>query len=139
MTISTNKQPYDSAALPSELFQHWIHSREEDSDGIEVYRPEGFPFPPSFGRDGFEMHRDGRFVQDDIGPADGTVQVEGRWEQVAARRVAVSFDQQPTVRPGYTFDIVDVDRAGLRIRRQQADAPPYGDQASLTVEDSHVQ
>jgi hypothetical protein len=122
MTTGTGGRPYDTAALPPELFQHWLHSREEDRDGVEVYRPEDFPFPPSFGRDGFEIHPDGRFVQDEIGPADGTVQVEGRWEPVGDGRIEVSFDD----RPGYSFDIVELDRSALRIRRVEEPLPPEG-------------
>jgi hypothetical protein len=104
------------ADLPQGVFRHWIHSREEDADGLEVFRPEGFAFPPSFGRDGFEMQADGTFIQDDIGPADGVVQVPGRWQLIAPRRVAVSFDDAEG-RPGYAFEIVTVDDAVLKTRR----------------------
>lgn len=72
--------------LPAVIFRHWIHSREEDSEGLEVYRPEGFGFPPSFGREGIEMRKDGEFIQDDIGPADGVMQVSGRWALVGRSR-----------------------------------------------------
>ena len=71
-TVGTRKPA--SELLPRALFRHWVHSREEDSGDIEVYRPDGFAFPPAFGRDGFEMRVDGEFIQDDIGPADGIVQ-----------------------------------------------------------------
>jgi hypothetical protein len=101
--------------LPRELFRHWIHSREEDRDGIVAYRPEGYPFPASFGREGFEMRPGGRVLQDVVGPADGTVQVPGHWRQVGPARVAFRFasDRQPD----YAFEIVAVDDAMLRLRR----------------------
>ena len=54
MTYSTGEQAASAGDLPSAIFRHWIRSREEDTGDIEVYRPEGFAFPPSFGRDGFE-------------------------------------------------------------------------------------
>jgi hypothetical protein len=104
------------ADLPPGIFRHWIHSREEDAEGLDVFRPEGFDFPPSFGRDGFEMQADGAFVQDEIGPADGVVQLPGRWQLLAPHRVAVSFDDVGG-RPGYAFEIVSLEDTLLKIRR----------------------
>ena len=78
-----------------------IHSREEDRGDVEVFRPEGFAFPPAFGRDGFEMRKDGQFVQYDIGPADEVVRVLGRWTSPGPQRVSVSFEG--TEREGYSF------------------------------------
>src|SRR5512132_1623383 len=98
------------------IFRRWIHSREEDTGGLEVFRPEGFAFPPSFGRDGFEMRKDGQFVQHDIGLADEVVQVLGRWTSLGSQRVSVSFEG--TEREGYSFEIVAVDESVLRIRRE---------------------
>jgi hypothetical protein len=127
-------------ALPPAVFRHWIHSREEDAGGLEVYRPDGFPFPPSFGRDGFEMFQDGdqdgRFVQDDVGPADGIVQTEGRWELVAPLRVAVSFPG--TDRPGYSFEVIEADRHILRLRKGPAVDDPYGYAECPAMEEHHM-
>jgi hypothetical protein len=135
MTNVDENRQYDEGSLPPEIFRHWIHSREEDAEGVEVYRPEGFNFPPAFARDGFEMFIDGRFVQDDIGPADGIVQVPGRWTQVADRRVSVSFDQSYSARDGYTFELVDVDDTTLRIRRTASDEPDN----QVDVDDTYLQ
>jgi hypothetical protein len=116
MTVDpVTQQPIDKTTPPSTVFRRWIHSREEDVAGVEVYRPEGFPFPPSFGRDGFEIRADGRFVQTDVGPADGTVTSHGHWRQVASRRLQVRFTD---AHPGFTFDILQVDGTVLRIRRR---------------------
>jgi hypothetical protein len=68
-TTATDHGPRTSD-LPRQLFRHWIHSREEDQADVQVFRPPDFPFPPSFGRDGFEMRPDGQFIQHDIGRAD---------------------------------------------------------------------
>jgi hypothetical protein len=95
------------------LFGHWIHSREEDRDDVQVFRREGFPFPPSFARDGFRMFADGTFLQEDIGPADGIVTVPGRWSSRQPRRIAARF---AGARPDYDFEVVDVDADELRIR-----------------------
>jgi hypothetical protein len=115
-----------SAVLPAAMFRQWVHSREEDTGDVEVYRPRGFSFPPSFGRDGFEMKRNGEFIQNDIGPADGVVQVAGRWELRDVDEVAVSF-RNPD-REDYAFMIVAVNDTILRITRRAAQTS-YGQAA----------
>jgi hypothetical protein len=112
----TNDQIPD---LPTVVFGHWIHSHEEDEGGVEVYRPEGFGFPASRGRTGFEMSHDGRFIQDDIGPGDGKVQVSGRWTVAGPRRIAVSFPG--TARSGYSLEVLAVDESVFRCRREPSD------------------
>ncbi len=80
---------------------------------MEVFRPDGVSLPPARGRDGFEMRVDGTFLQDDIGPADGIVQVPGRWTLLGPARVAAFFDG---ARPDYSFEVLDVDHSVLRRR-----------------------
>jgi len=109
-TTQPNSHPLE---LPAEIFGLWIHSREEDTGDIDVFRRDSFVFPPSFGRDGFEMKPGGDLVQRDIGPADGTVEINGRWELIGPGRVEVSF---PGTRPGYTLEIVEVTDDVLRAR-----------------------
>ncbi|MGH3564587.1 MAG: hypothetical protein ACRDRH_00860 [Pseudonocardia sp.] len=108
--------------LPASTFQHWRHSFEEDSGGVEVFRPDGVTLPPAFGRDGFEMRADGTFIQDDIGPADGIVRVPGRWTLLGPARVAAFFDG---ARPDYSFEVLDVDDSVLR--RRLDPLPPHPD------------
>jgi len=95
------------------LHGHWIHSREDDADDVQVFRREGFAFPVSFGRDGFQIFADGTFLQEDIGLADGIVTVPGRWSSRIPRRIAARFDG---ARPDYDFEIVDLECDVLRIR-----------------------
>jgi len=137
MTQSIGESYIDLTDLPPVLFGHWIHSRAEDAAGLEVYRPEGFPFPPAFGRDGFHIFVDGRFVQEDIGPADGIVETEGRWERIGPRLISVSFPRG-TEREGYTFEVVDVDTEVLRIRRGPGVVEPYGYATCQPMTDQHL-
>lgn len=109
--------------LPASIFQHWTHSREEDSGEVEVFRPDGVSLPPSFGRDGFEMKADGTFIQQDIGPADGIVLVPGRWKSLGPARVAAFFDGK---RPDYSFEVLDVNDSVLR--RRLDPRPSHADQ-----------
>lgn len=137
MANSTNEQVVGAGNLPPEIFRHWVHSREEDRGDLEVFRPEGFAFPPSFGRDGFEMRKDGQFIQDDIGPADGVVQVVGRWTSPGPRRVSVSFDG--TVREGYSFEIVAVDDSVLQIRREAQQEQPVRYRSQPAMDEAQLQ
>src|SRR3954454_5924302 len=98
--VTTTAPQVQTPDLPRELFRHWVHSREEDQADSQAFRPPDFDFPPSFGRDGFALRPDGEFIQDDVGPADGIVQVRGRWTQQGAGRVAIRFDG---ARPDYAF------------------------------------
>lgn len=116
-TRTAGGQDPNTAALPPEMFRHWVHSREEDHGGVQFFRPTDFAFPPSFGRDGLELRPDGQFVQHDIGPADGTVEVPGRWTQESAARIAVRFDG---AREDYDFTVESVDAGLLRIRLEPA-------------------
>lgn len=36
--------------LPQEIFKHWVHSHEDDTKDIKVFRPVDYKFPPSRGR-----------------------------------------------------------------------------------------
>jgi hypothetical protein len=121
MTTSTaTEQGRRTDDLPRQLFRHWIHSREEDQDDVHFFRTEDFSFPPSFGRDGMELRPDGTFIQDDIGPADGIVQTQGRWTQQGPGQIAVRFDGE---REDYAFTIVSVEADLLRIRMMSATTP----------------
>jgi hypothetical protein len=113
---------------PSALCQRWIHSHEEDHGILHVYRPESFDFPPSFGRDGFEMCPDGEFVQEDIELADGTVRTRGRWTMQENRVVTVTLDGRGQSGPRtLTFGVLSIDDTVLRIIRLTRQQPPDDD------------
>jgi hypothetical protein len=63
------------------LFKTWRHSREEDHDGVTVYRPAGYKFPPARGRDGLEVRPDGTFFALDPGPDDRGRSTPGSWKR----------------------------------------------------------
>lgn len=113
-------EPTATSKRSNPLFQPWTHSREEDTADVAVYRPEGFAFPPSRGRDGFELRPDGSFVQRDIGPADATVAVTGRWK---ASVVTATFDDQAAEPTTLTLVSYDRDRLELRRPPEEGEAP----------------
>ncbi len=55
-----------AGAVPNLTDRVWLRSREEEKGSARVYRPEGYPFPPTRGRDGLVFHADGDF--DYLGP-----------------------------------------------------------------------
>jgi hypothetical protein len=59
--ISTAAQT-EQRPLPPILFQRWVHSYEDDTAELRVYRPAGYDFPPARGRDGFEITPEGVFT-----------------------------------------------------------------------------
>jgi hypothetical protein len=75
------------ADLPPELFQHWMHSHEEDSGDVQVYRPADYPFPPARGRRGFELRPDGEALLYGPSPSDKPEATAGRWSLSAPGRV----------------------------------------------------
>jgi hypothetical protein len=101
--------------LPESVFKRWMHSREEDAPGVTVYRPQGYRFPPSRGRSGFEILPDGGFLRIDIGPADGQRGVQGRWRVEPDQRVHVEYADGREE----TLSIISVDDEVLKIRAAQ--------------------
>ncbi|MGH3916485.1 MAG: hypothetical protein ACRDTC_24205 [Pseudonocardiaceae bacterium] len=97
------------------LFRRWVHSFEEDTEEVSVYRPFGFEFPPARGRDGFDIKRDGEFIRYDIGPADGLVEVPGRWKAKGPNEIVVHFNDSH-VEPD-KLHIVSCEDDVLRIAR----------------------
>jgi len=75
-TSVKNTIPYKS-----DLYQHWIHSYEDDIINQEhrTYRPATFPFPPARGREGFEIKENGVFVSYPIAPVDGNLTIKEKW------------------------------------------------------------
>lgn len=114
--LSTDGAP--TGELPPEIFKHWVHSFEEDTDAYEVYRPVGFDFPPARGRRGLQISPNGEFILHAIGPADGTVLIPGHWTTTAEDELSVSL---PGCAP-FTLTIVSVDDDVLQLRGN----PPGG-------------
>jgi hypothetical protein len=83
--------------LPRELFRIWIHSNEEDSGSIRTYRPIGYRFPPSRGRDGFELKESGEFIEYRIGPTDRPDQRSGRWEAAGPRSMRILLQDRASL------------------------------------------
>jgi hypothetical protein len=106
----------EKVTLPPEAFKSWIHSREEDKGNVQAYRPQGFKFPPSRGRPGFEITKDGVFIDHPIAAADGNETVPGKWEPAGEKQIKVTFPKNPERKP-FTLEIVSCDKEVLRVKR----------------------
>jgi hypothetical protein len=99
--------------LPEEIFRKWMHSFEEDTNGITVYRPFEYDFPPARGRDGIEFRPDGVFISWEIGRADALHGTNGHWKMESSGHVRVSFegDRKPLI-----LEILHCDSEVLKVR-----------------------
>ena len=104
--------------LPNEIFRKWMHSFEEDTEGIKVYRPTEYDFPPARGRDGIEFRQDGVFIYWGIGPTDASRAINGHWKMEGLGRVRVSFEGN--VQPSGILEIIQVDAGILKVRQLPA-------------------
>lgn len=104
--------------LPDEIFWKWVHSFEEDTNGITVYRPFEYDFPQARGRGGIEFRPDGMFIAWEIGPADANRGINGHWEMEGSGRVRVSFKESN--RPSTVLEILECDSQILKVRRLPA-------------------
>ncbi len=100
--------------LPSAIFKQWIHSREEDTEKVKVYRPSDYQFPPSRGRDGFEIKKNGEFIRYGIGPTDRPQKITGTWKAEGENQIRVSFEAQR--QESYTMQVVSCDERLLKVR-----------------------
>ncbi len=66
-------------AGPEDLAKRWSHSFEEDHDGVRVYRPGDYPFPPARGRDGLDLRADGTYDDIGVGRGDAGSARPGTW------------------------------------------------------------
>ncbi len=72
-------------------FQKWIHSYEEDTKDLKVYRPSSFDYPLGWGRAGMKFKEDGCITLYEIAPNDKQIQIQGIWKQVSKELFEITF------------------------------------------------
>ena len=109
-----------SVEPPAEVFRRWVHSLEEDADDAAVFRPQGWDFPPSRGREQLEINKDGTLTFFEIGLGDELRQVKGTW--TTATRSALNI----TLENGNTSTIMINAAADdlLKVRRSEPTIEP---------------
>jgi hypothetical protein len=68
-----------NAELESSLQGHWIHSHEEDSNNLMVFRRSTYSFPPARGRNEYMLLNGGTMQLIGSGPTDKRESVDGTW------------------------------------------------------------
>jgi hypothetical protein len=97
------------------ILRHWVHSHEEDTHDVRVYRPTGYAFPPARGRRGFEFREGGKLIYYGIARADGSEQSSGRWTIEGTNRVQIDVDNE-RIQP-FILEIVSCDDETLKVKR----------------------
>lgn len=110
--LSCNSVKKAERVFGSELFAHWVHSHEEDSADYRVFRRADYAFPPSRGREGFEIKSDGSFAHHQIGPVDAPVIVEGKWKLQGDDILRIN----PQTGDAWTLQIVEVSKDVLKVK-----------------------
>jgi hypothetical protein len=105
-----NSKPQE---ISPNLFQHWRHSREEDSEQGLVYRPHHYKFPRSRGREGFEFKKDGQFTEYVIAPADGYMRIPGVWEH-SDNNLVISFKNKKFPSKRWRIVFINKDKLVLK-------------------------
>jgi hypothetical protein len=98
---------------PAALFRRWVRSHEEDAGDIEVFRPQGFDFPPARGRPELEINEDGTLTAYQIGPGDGLEPVKGTWTATTASSLELTLANGEKS----TLDIDSVSDEVLNVRK----------------------
>ena len=98
-----------------ELYQHWMHSYEEDTPNEMVFRPATFKFRDrSRGRLSFELKMDGSMVQYPIGPTDQSQASQGNWKLEGNHLVLIT---DPKSGPERILEIASASPDRLVVRR----------------------
>ena len=97
------------------LIRRWLHSHDEDTPDVLVYRPADYRFPREEGRDGFEILAGGEFHYLAIGGGDRTEVSNGRWTIEAPDRVRVDISNA-RVKP-FWLEVVACDSETLKVKR----------------------
>ena len=103
------------ANLPTCILKHWIHSHEEDTQDLRIYRPANHSFPPSRGRVGFDFHESGKLDYYAIGRADGPEQLSGSWAIEGSDLIKITVNSQ-RIQP-FELQVISCDDQVLKVRR----------------------
>jgi hypothetical protein len=97
------------------LYKHWIHSYEEDTKDKKVYRQSMFEFPPSRGRDAFEIKDNGEFILYITGPTDRAEKIFGKFT-IESNKLHIELTSK--IQKSYFMTILYCDENKLIIQKQ---------------------
>ncbi|NIK74163.1 hypothetical protein FHS56_001676 [Thermonema lapsum] len=98
----------------SMLFQtEWVHAREQDQNGMEVYVKEGSKLPPARFRERMKFDEDGTFHWLMLAPNDAHKMNKGSWEKIDNNKVRVRIDDKQ-----WTIEFKEISPERIVIIRQ---------------------
>jgi hypothetical protein len=97
----------------------WLHSTEEDGPDYQVYRPNTYNFPPSRGRTGFALEKDGLFRLYTIAPTDGLEEHKGEWKRLKQNLLRVTFPDKTL--SGFNLELISISEDQLKVRQKVSD------------------
>ncbi len=91
-TDGTTKNPARLDTDKTGFVGKWIHSKEEDTDKEEVFRKEGYKFPPARGRKNVIINANNTVFYNKIAANDAFDRVNGRLEKVDATKFQIVLE-----------------------------------------------
>ena len=98
------------------LARKWLHAYEEDTDGNEVFRPEGSAVAPSRGRDILDLRQGAAATKSIPGPDDRAKAVAQTWSLDKGRVLTLGSAGKGT-RMAYEIVSIAEDRLVLKRKR----------------------
>ena len=97
------------------LYQHWVHSHEEDTNTEIVFRPATYNFPRSRGRRSFELKPNGTLVEGGMAPDDRRQETQGTWALQDGDKLVLYT--QSASQPSRVMHIASVDQDRLVVKK----------------------
>ena len=101
------------------LYQHWVHSHEEDTNTEIVFRPATYNFPRSRGRRSFELKTDGILVEGGMAPDDRRQETQGDMGTARQRHARLLYAVSFTTQPSHAYCFCGQGPAGYKKVNQQ--------------------
>jgi hypothetical protein len=106
----------EMSLVPSGLLGRWVYSREGASTDVRVYRPSGWPLPPSrLPRHVLEFEPDHHVISRVGGPADSRIVREGRWDVEPGDPSLLRLDWRDTSPPAL-IEVTTCSKELLQVR-----------------------
>ena len=109
--------PVSETLLSGCLIGSWVHSWEEDTSQLIVFRPADYAFGPSRGRDGYEFQSGGILVYHGFGPADEPLTSTGEWGWHSGDEIHLVVNDPQGAYIDETLRIVSCDAESLQVER----------------------
>lgn len=101
------------------LMGRWVHSSEEDTEDIQVFRPSGYPLPPARGRAQMAFSPDRTMKSAGIGPTDISRVTDGTWTGELEKGEAIELTLAPGEAPQKAELTDDADGPVLKVQRKR--------------------